>query len=77
MIDDRSRFYAEIRELRGVWAVGRTLEESRHNLPSTLEGWFVLRLRRNLPGRYLTTRVVASKIAYDRFVIPCGSRRVG
>ena len=49
MIDGESRFYAEIKELRGVWSVGRTLEESRQNLISVLEGWFILRLRKNLP----------------------------
>lgn len=49
MIDDGKKFYAEIRDLRGVWAVGRTLEECRENLSSTLEGWLILRLRKNLP----------------------------
>ncbi|MBI2098012.1 MAG: type II toxin-antitoxin system HicB family antitoxin [Candidatus Vogelbacteria bacterium] len=49
MIDDGSRFYAEIKELRGVWAVGQTLEDCRQNLISSLEGWFVFRLRKNLP----------------------------
>ena len=49
LIDDGKRFYAEIKELRGVWATGKTLEECRENLLSTLEGWLVLRLRRNLP----------------------------
>ncbi|MFH1170540.1 MAG: type II toxin-antitoxin system HicB family antitoxin [Candidatus Vogelbacteria bacterium] len=49
MIDEGSRFYAEIKELRGVWAIGRTLEECRQNLISSLEGWFVFRLRKNLP----------------------------
>ncbi|HEY4476976.1 MAG TPA: type II toxin-antitoxin system HicB family antitoxin [Candidatus Paceibacterota bacterium] len=49
MIDEESRFYAEIKELRGVWAVGQTLEACRNNLISSLEGWFVFRLRKNLP----------------------------
>jgi len=49
MIDEGQRFYAEIKELRGVWAVGQTLEKCRQNLLSTLESWLVLRLRRNLP----------------------------
>ena len=52
MIDNGKRFYAEIRELRGVWATGKTLEECRNNLLSSLEGWFVFRLRNRLavPG---------------------------
>ncbi len=49
MIDNGKKFYAEIKELRGVWATGKTLEECRENLASTLEGWLILRLRKNLP----------------------------
>lgn len=49
MIDGGKKFYAEINDLRGVWASGKTLEECRQNLESTLEGWLVLRLRKNLP----------------------------
>lgn len=48
-IDDGKRFYAEIKELRGVWATGKTRKECRKNLTSTLEGWIIIRLRRNLP----------------------------
>ncbi len=47
-IDDKKRFYAEIKDLRGVWATGKTREECRKNLTSTLEGWIIFRLRRNL-----------------------------
>lgn len=49
MIKNGKQFYAEIKELRGVWAVGKTLEECRENLANTLEGWVIFRLRRNLP----------------------------
>ena len=49
MIDDGKKFYAEIKDLRGVWATGKTLEECRTNLASALEGWIILRLRKNLP----------------------------
>ena len=49
MIDDGKRFYAEIKGLRGVWAVGKTLEECRSNLLSAIEGWLILRLKKNLP----------------------------
>ena len=48
-VESGKQFYAEIEELRGVWATGRTLEECRENLASTLEGWIIFRLRRNLP----------------------------
>lgn len=49
LIDDRKLFYAEIKELRGVWATGKSKEECRTNLMSALEGWIIFRLRRNLP----------------------------
>jgi predicted RNase H-like HicB family nuclease len=49
IIDDGKRFYAEIKDLRGVWATGRTLEECRKNLMTTIEGWLIIRLRKNLP----------------------------
>jgi len=49
MIDNGKRFYGEIKELRGVWATGKTLEECRQNLSTSLEGWLILRLRKNLP----------------------------
>ena len=48
MIDGGKKFYTEIKDLPGVWATGKTLEECRQNLAETLEGWLVLRLRKNL-----------------------------
>jgi len=49
LIDGGKRFYGEIRSLRGVWAVGNTLEECRKNLLTTVESWLILRLKKNLP----------------------------
>jgi len=49
LIDGGKRFYGEIKGLRGVWAVGRTLEECRANLMTTIEGWLIVRLKKNLP----------------------------
>ncbi|MDO8728975.1 MAG: type II toxin-antitoxin system HicB family antitoxin [bacterium] len=48
MIDGGSKFYAEIKDLRGVWATGKTLEECRRNLVDVMEGWLILRLKKNL-----------------------------
>jgi len=48
MIDGGKKFYAEIKDLRGVWATGKTLEECRNNLAETIEGWLILRLKKNL-----------------------------
>lgn len=49
LIDRGKSYYGEIPELKGVWATGKTLEECRKNLLETLEGWVILRLRKNLP----------------------------
>ncbi len=49
IIDNGKRFYAETKGLRGVWAVGKTLEECRANLMTTIEGWLIVRLKKNLP----------------------------
>ncbi len=49
LIDEGKTYYGEIPELKGVWATGKTLEECRKNLLETLEGWVILRLKKNLP----------------------------
>ncbi|MBU6231035.1 MAG: type II toxin-antitoxin system HicB family antitoxin [Patescibacteria group bacterium] len=49
MIDKGKTFYAEIKGLRGVWATGKTLEECRQNLLSSMESWLIYRLKKNLP----------------------------
>ena len=48
MIDGGQKFYAEIKDLRGVWATGKTLEGCRNNLAETIEGWLILRLKKGL-----------------------------
>lgn len=48
MIDNGKTFYGEIKELKGVWATGKTLESCRNNLHSALEGWLILRLKKGL-----------------------------
>ena len=49
LIEEGKTYYGEIPGLKGVWATGKTLEECRKNLLETLEGWVILRLRKNLP----------------------------
>lgn len=48
IIEDDEPFYGEIPLLQGVWATGKTLEECRHNLAETIEGWILIRNRQNL-----------------------------
>ena len=64
MIDGGKRFYAEIKELRGVWATGATLEACRANLLSSLEGWLIFRLRNRLvvPSFKIPTKIKTSKV---------------
>jgi predicted RNase H-like HicB family nuclease len=62
LIDKGVRFYAEIKGIQGVWATGKTLEECRENLLSSLEGWFILSLQKNLPiPHFKTPRVKMAK----------------
>ncbi len=65
LIDDNKKFYAEIKELRGVWATGDTLEECRQNLVNTLEGWLILRLRKNLPVPNL--KIPSYRLALNKY----------
>jgi predicted RNase H-like HicB family nuclease len=48
IIKDEEPYYGEVPELKGVWATGKTLEECRDNLREVIEGWIVVRLRKNL-----------------------------
>ena len=45
IIDDPEPYYARVPGLQGVWATGKTFEECRKELISTIEGWIVLGLR--------------------------------
>lgn len=48
LIERGTRYYGAIPGLRGVWATGNTLEECRERLLEVLEGWLVLRFKKNL-----------------------------
>jgi len=49
IIEDEEPYYGEIKELKGVWATGETLEECRSNLKDVIEGWILLSIKRGLP----------------------------
>jgi predicted RNase H-like HicB family nuclease len=49
IIDDPEPYYAHVPGLQGVWATGKTFEECRKELISTIEGWIVLGLRMGQP----------------------------
>ena len=49
IIEDKEPYYGEVPGLKGVWATGKTLEECRDNLLEVIDGWIVVRLRKNLP----------------------------
>ena len=48
LIENGKTYYGEIPQLKGVWATGKTLEECRNALVNVIEGWVVLRLKKNL-----------------------------
>ena len=48
MIDDREPFYGEVKDLKGVWATGKTLEECRRNLKEVIEGWILVSIKKGL-----------------------------
>ncbi len=49
IIDDEEPYYGEVLGLKGVWATGKTLEECRLKLSEVIEGWIIIRLKKNLP----------------------------
>ncbi len=49
IIDDEEPYYGEVRELKGVWASGKTLEECRNNLKDVIEGWILLSIKKGIP----------------------------
>ena len=49
LIDDEEPYYGEVKELKGVWATGRTLEECRNSLKEVIEGWIVVSVKKGLP----------------------------
>jgi predicted RNase H-like HicB family nuclease len=48
IIDDEYPYFAEVPELEGVWATGKTIEECRNELIEVIEEWIVARLQRGL-----------------------------
>jgi predicted RNase H-like HicB family nuclease len=49
IINDKEPYYAEIPDLKGVWATGNSLEECRKNLIEVIEGWLILSIKKDLP----------------------------
>jgi predicted RNase H-like HicB family nuclease len=48
---ENGRIFGSVRQCKGVWAEGKTVEECREELQSTLEDWLLLgfQLGHNLP----------------------------
>ena len=57
MINDSEPFYGEVKDLKGVWATGKTLEECRKNLKDVIEGWILVSIKKGLKiprlGKYI------------------------
>ena len=48
IINDEEPFYGEVKELKGIWAAGNTLEECRKNLRDVIEGWILVSIKKGL-----------------------------
>ena len=48
MIDDKEPYYGEVKELKGVWATGNSLEECRKNLRDVIEGWILISIKKEI-----------------------------
>ncbi len=48
VIDDEYPYFAEVPELEGVWANGKSIEDCRKELIEVIEEWIVARLQRGL-----------------------------
>jgi predicted RNase H-like HicB family nuclease len=48
IINDEEPFYGEVKELKGIWATGNTLEECRKNLRDVIEGWILVSIKKGL-----------------------------
>lgn len=58
------RVYAEVPQLQGVWAEGKTVEECRKDLVAVIEGWLFLKIKDGDPlpvleGIDLNTKLLA------------------
>lgn len=49
IIDDEEPYYGEIKELKGIWATGKTLEKCRNSLKDVVEGWILLSIKKDIP----------------------------
>jgi len=48
IIEDDEPYYAQVDQLKGVWASGKSFEECRNNLIEVIEGWLIIRFQRGL-----------------------------
>ncbi len=49
VIQDDEPYYGEVPSLEGAWATGKTLEECRRDLASTVEDWVLFSVAKGLP----------------------------
>ena len=62
MIEDDEPFYTEIKELPGVYATGKTLEQCRANLIDVIEGWLIISIKKGIPVPKLGKFEIKEKI---------------
>jgi predicted RNase H-like HicB family nuclease len=64
IINEEEPFYGEVKELKGVWATGNTLEECRKNLRDVIEGWIIVSIQKGLSINKLGKAEIKERI-YD------------
>lgn len=48
IIDNDEPYYGEIRELKGIWSTGKTLEECRMKLKEVVEDWILVSIKKGI-----------------------------
>jgi predicted RNase H-like HicB family nuclease len=48
IIENDESYYGEIKELKGIWATAKTLEECREKLKDVVEGWILISVKKGL-----------------------------
>ena len=61
VIEDEYPYFAEVPELEGVWATGKTIEDCRKELIEVIEEWIVARLQRGLSIPCLNGQTVGAQ----------------
>jgi predicted RNase H-like HicB family nuclease len=69
IIDDEYPYFAEVPELDGVWATGKTIEDCRNELIEVIEEWIVARLQKGLSIPALNGQTIGTPLRETAAVV--------